>query len=153
MFLSPGSRAIAGNARNSNLIPRGSVTNWFQPAAPRGWTRVTTNDDALLRIVGSATPSTGGSNGFVATFNSQTVTGSHTLSEAELAAHSHGGVTGNTNRYDLNSGTTIGGTGPFGVPGQADHNHSIASDGSNTAHSHSITTSIKYVDSLVASKN
>ncbi len=150
MFLMPGSRARPN--RFQFFAPHGTQMLFLSTTAPLFWARVTTNDDALLRIVGSAAIGTGGSNGFVATFNSQTVTGSHTLTEVELAAHSHGGATGLTNKYDLNSGTTEGGTGPFGVPAQQDHSHTISSDGSNTAHSHTITTSIKYVDSLVARK-
>jgi hypothetical protein len=150
MFLLSASRARPN--KDQLLAPRGTQMLFLSAAAPLLWTRITTNDDALLRIVGSAALSTGGTNGFVATFNSQTVTGSHTLTEAELAAHSHGGATGITNKYDLNSGTTEGGTGPFGIPAQQDHTHTISSDGSNTAHSHTITTSIKYVDSLVGRK-
>lgn len=152
MFLMPGAR---GRPNPNQLhAPRGTQIIFQQTAAPLFWTRVTTNDDALLRIVGSAAIGTGGSNGFTATFNSQTTTGSHTLSEAELAAHSHGGVTGNSpSLYDLNSGTTTGGTGAFGVPTNQTHTHPINSDGSNTAHSHTITTSIKYVDIICCRKN
>jgi hypothetical protein len=32
---------------------------FIQPTAPHGWTRVTANDDALPRIVGSTVPGTG----------------------------------------------------------------------------------------------
>jgi hypothetical protein len=151
MFLSAGSRARPNKLQL--YAPRGTQMLFLSTAAPLFWTRVTTNDDVLLRIVGSAALGTGGSNGFAATFNTQTVTGNHTITEAELAAHSHGGVTGTANRYDLNSGTTAGAAGPFGVPTQDNHSHTIASDGSNSAHSHTITTSIKYVDSLVARKS
>ena len=73
MFLGPNSSILGGKAGRSTF-PAGTTMLFLQAAAPVGWTRVTTNDDALLRIVGTAAPGTGGSNGFVATFNAQTTT-------------------------------------------------------------------------------
>jgi hypothetical protein len=176
MFSSPGSRATAGNLKNYIAIPRGSVTNWLQAAAPRGWTRVTTNDDALMRIVGTATPGTGGSNGFVATFNSQTGTGTGTtgggttgtgtsgataLSIAQMPAHTHGivldeiGPEGTAAVPLSGSQTTVlsGATASAGSGGTHTHTVPGLSVPGLSVPSLSITTAIKYVDSLIASKN
>ena len=131
-------------------LPSGTITDFFQAAAPTGWTRITTNDDALIRVVGSATPSSGGTNGFVATFNTQTVTGNFTLTTATIPAHGH---------------TLPGGdAGPVGGPNSpvsidlvqsngSANSTATGNAGSGGAHSHPITTSIKYVDMLLASKN
>jgi hypothetical protein len=175
MFSSPGSRATAGNLKNYIAIPRGSVTNWLQAAAPRGWTRVTTNDDALMRIVGTATPGTGGSNGFVATFNSQTGTGTGTtgggttgtgtsgattLTTAQLASHTHPLPTTFANAF-----ASCGGTSVLSTVGSGNNTGANGSGGSHThtvpglsvpglsVPSLSITTAIKYVDNLIAIKN
>jgi hypothetical protein len=136
---------------------------FVQAAAPVGWTRVLANDDSLLRINGSTTPSAGGSNGFVATFNSQTATGSTTLTTAQLPAqtyvfHFHPGTN--------SAGSTAGpypaggdGSGACAIPLMSTTATSTSSgtvvtdSNAGGSHNHSITTSIKYVDALVATKN
>jgi Collagen triple helix repeat (20 copies) len=134
----------------STVIPSTTVMSFFQAAAPTGWTRITTYDDALIRVVGSATPASGGTNGFVATFNAQTVTGNFTLTAATMPAHGH---------------TLPGGeSGPVGGPNSpvsiylvqsngSANSTATANAGSGGAHNHPITTAIKYVDMLLASKN
>jgi len=131
-------------------LPSGTITDFFQAAAPTGWTRITTNDDALIRVVGSATPSSGGSNGFVATFNTQTVVGNTTLTTATMPSHPHTLPGGE-------SGPLMGSNSPASVyfvqsNGSA-NSTATGNAGSGGAHSHPITTSIKYVDVLLASKN
>src|SRR5690348_9732155 len=37
-------RATLGAATSAEIIPSGSVTDWFQPSAPTGWTQVTTHN-------------------------------------------------------------------------------------------------------------
>jgi hypothetical protein len=141
----PGSKSKAGQS-----FPRGTQMLFVQAAAPFGWTRVTTNDDALLRINGSTTPSTGGTNGFVAAFNSQAATGNFTLTSATTPAHQHGTPV----RYYSPDTTNDG---PFPVPNGTIawgfQNVTNTDGGSGGAHNHSISTSIKYVDALVARKN
>lgn len=141
MFLMPGERATGGRASRRRGFPGGTTMLFIQPSAPVGWTRVTANDDALLRIVGATTPGTGGSNGFVSTFNSQTVVGNTTLSTAQIPSHTHS-YTGVAQHI---SGACAGGQGPCA--------NTTGSAGGGGAHNHSVTTSIKYVDSLVAKKN
>ncbi len=158
MFLSPGARARPN--RLQLLAPRGTQIIFQQTAAPLFWTRITTNDDALLRIVGSAAVTTGGTNGFTATFNTQTVTGGHSLSNAELASHNHG-ITDPTHTHGINSTGQAQTGGPLGVPGTLTSVVSAASatgitinnDGSGTAHTHTITTDIKYVDIICCRKS
>jgi hypothetical protein len=144
MFLGPNSSITGGRAGRSYGFAAGTTMLFIQAAAPVGWSRVTANDDALLRINGSTTPGAGGSNGFTATFNTQTAVGSTTLTSAQIPAHSHP-VTLATNCTGGALFQTAGGTG------------SASSTGNNTggggSHNHTITTSIKYVDALVAKKN
>jgi hypothetical protein len=117
---------------------------FLQPAAPTGWTRVTTYDDALLRIVGSATPGAGGATAF-SIFNAQTVTGNTTLTTSTIPSHIH--PQDPNTMGDLGSGTGL----------NAGSNYFYTKGGSNTgaqgggaAHAHGITTAIKYVDALIA---
>jgi hypothetical protein len=137
----PGSKSKIGQS-----FPRGTTMLFVQAAAPIGWTRVTTSDDALLRINGSTTPSTGGTNGFVATFNSQTTTGNFTITSSQLPTLSATSVFEN-----FNSGSSSGQTGSSG--GSALLQSTPQFSGGGGAHNHSITTAIKYVDALVARKN
>lgn len=175
MFLMPGSRARAGNVANYNAIPRGTVTDFFQAAAPRGWTRVTTNDDALQRIVGTATPGSGGTNGFVATFNSQTGTGTGTTGGGTTGTGTSGATTITTATMPAHThtlGATLSnvftGCQLNGVIQTTGSGNNTGSNGSGGSHTHtvpglsvpglsvpslSVTFAIKYVDALLATKN
>jgi hypothetical protein len=137
----PGSKTKAGQS-----FARGTTMLFVQSAAPFGWTRVTTNDDALLRIVGTAAPGSGGSNGFVATFNSQSATGAFTLTSTQLPTLSANSVFEN-----FGSGSSSGQAGGGGGATLLQAAPTISGGGGS--HSHSITTSIKYVDALIAKKN
>jgi hypothetical protein len=133
-----------------SYMPAGTVTDFFQAAAPTGWTRLTTYDDALIRIVGSASPSSGGTNGFVATFNAQTVVGNTTLTTATTPAHAHALPGGDAGPLQgPNSPQSVYFVQSSGTP----NSNNTGSAGSGGAHNHPITTAIKYVDVLLATKN
>jgi hypothetical protein len=181
MFLNANSR-VTGGIASRRAFPAGTQMMFVNAAAPVGWVRVSTFDDALLRIVGSAVPGSGGSSGFVATFNAQTGTGTGTTGTATTGTGTTGGHSitqaelpnitlnpNNTNPNFLNAsvGTATSiqaGTGASILQTQP----SIPLGGSGTAHSHSvpglsipglsvpslsITTAIKYVDALIAKKS
>jgi hypothetical protein len=185
MFLSANSR-LTGGVASRRAFPAGTQLMFINAAAPVGWVRVTTFDDALMRIVASAVPSFGGANGFVATFNSQTGTGtgttgtgttgtgttgtgtsgSYTLQIADIPPHTH------AEKCDLTgsgpnglfpaaggNGSAQGGGASGSVGGGGGHSHSVPglsvpglSVPGLSIPSLSITTSIKYVDALIASK-
>jgi hypothetical protein len=146
----PAGAGGSGGSGGGGGIPSGTVMAVYQSAAPTGWTRVTTFDDALTRIVGSAAPGSGGSNGFVAAFNAQTVTGNFTLATAQMGSHSHtlpggdAGPVGSNNSpvsiYVVQSNNSPNSTG-------------TGAAGGGGAHAHGITTNVKYVDAMLVSKN
>jgi hypothetical protein len=161
VFLSPNSRVTGGKAARRGF-PAGTQLMFVNAVAPVGWVRVSAFDDALLRIVGSAAPGSGGSNGFVAAVNGQTGTGTgvtgtgtsgaHTLSTAEMPAHVHS--------VPFTSGCTGGGTSGVGTSsapvntgsqgGGGSHTHTVPA---LTIPSLSVTFGIKYVDALIAKKS
>jgi len=165
MFLGPNSRVTGGVAAR-RAFPAGTQLAFINVVAPLGWVRVSTYDDALLRIVGSAAPSSGGSNGF-STVNAQTGTGTgsasgatdaHTLSTAEMPSHSHA-------EFAASNATTSAGVEVKGVAdstGYGQSSHNTASAGGGGSHTHTITGlsipslsvsfGIKYVDVLIARK-
>jgi hypothetical protein len=110
MFISPGSRAKTGG----KAFPKGTQMTFINPAAPLGWVRVSTFDDALMRIVGSTAPGSGGTNGFVATVNSQTGTGTGSTGTGNTGTGSTG--TGSTGTGTAGSTAIVAGTSP-------DHTH------------------------------
>lgn len=132
---------------DSKTIPSGTIMLFLQSAAPTGWTRVNANDDSLLRCVGSATPASGGTNGFVATFNTQTTTAGFTITTTYLPTLTA------TQVYENFASGTATGISPASGGSTAMLQNAPTITGSSTAHTHGITTAIKYVDVLQASKN
>ena len=135
-----------------DYIPNGSVMAFFQANAPTGWTKVTTQNDKVLRVVSGTGGGTGGSAATSAPAHSLSA-GAHTLSTAELASHNHSGVI---------TGLTVSNPGNYalwpvsyqivshGTSG------STSSTGSGNSHSHSLSGSIttpQYIDVIICSKD
>lgn len=145
-----------------DIIPSGTLMLFQQTSAPTGWTKQTTYNDAALRIV-SGTAGSGGSNAF-STVMAQTVVGNTTISTATMPSHSHGVIDpGHVHTFGVNSEAT-GGSAAFATctssagnqsapMNAAVTNISIQANGSGGAHNHSITMAMKYVDSIIATKN
>ena len=112
-----------------------------QTAAPTGWTKDTTAalNDSIMRIV-TGTIGSGGSTAF-STFNGQTATAAYTLTIADIPSHNHTGGGGNGATVNTGKGATSRVAASTGFTG------------GGGAHSHGLTTSIKYNDFIIASKN
>lgn len=114
--------------------------------APLSLTRVMANDNASRRIVGTAAPGRGGSNGF-STVRAQTAVGNYTLAAPEvpnIVIDDSIGLTANT-------GDQIRGGGSFTI--WTGGNTSKTTTGGGGAHNHSILLSMKYVEALIAKKS
>jgi len=131
-----------------------------QTTAPTGWTKITTDDDAALRIV-SGTVGSGGSSGLSTALATPSVTGTitgstgaHTLTIAEMPSHNH-----------TFAGNTAGGAGGTVVVSYAPTSQitkTTDSTGGGGSHSHSLSATfsggtaainVKYVDAIMASKD
>ena len=162
-----------------DIIPAGSLMLFQQSSAPTGWTKGTAHDNKALRVVtGSA--SSGGSNTFAAAFNndqtvsgttsstSVTITGSteaHTLSIAEMPAHTHteGGIqefgtTSSTSTGTRNTGNSSPGN-QFetqSTGGGGSHSHGVGTLAGG-AHTHTFSDTfnldVQYVDLIICSKD
>lgn len=124
----------------------GTRMSFNQTAAPTGWTKDTTAalNDSVMRIV-TGTVGSGGSTAF-STFNGQTTVGATTLSTTQIPSHSH------VINFTTTSGTVTGSQ----IRGASSANTSTQSTdatGGGGAHNHTITTSIKYNDFIIASKD
>ena len=138
-------------------FPSGTLMLFQQAAAPVGWTRQTTYNDAALRIV-SGNPSAGGSNAFSTVF-AQTTVGNHTLASAEIAGHDHqldtiaSGGTGTATGLLTETMTysvcpcSGGSNGGYSAPS------STGSTGGGDSHNHSIIMSITYVDFIICKRD
>ncbi len=153
------------------IIPQNSVSLFFESSAPTGWTKLTTHNNKALRVVSGTgggfgsnnSPGPGGSP-FTSIFNSTvpvtgTVTtggsvGGHTLSEAELPAHSHGtgssvsvrpgaGVNARSLNTSSPDGESVGGAQP--------HTHPFS--GSPVPWSANINLAVQYVDIILCRFN
>lgn len=130
-----------------STIPPGSVMLFQQANAPSGWTRISTFDDAAIRVVGNAVPSSGGANGFTSRLVSQVSVDSHALTTAEIPTHTH--------NFGFNSGT--GGNSsqiaPFFANTSIPDSFVTSSAGSGAGHNHTLTLGVKFVDIILCSRN
>lgn len=138
-------------------IVKGSITMWFQAAAPIGWTQVVTHNDKALRIVNDGTGGgAGGSVAFSTAFASKSVVGtigSTTLTLGQVPPHAHGigslsnTVSGGGNTISGSSTSTaiLSGDGSAGGLGGGSHTHSFT----GTA----IDLTVQYINMILASKN
>lgn len=130
-------------ASKSQAFPSGTFCVFPQTAAPLYWTKQVTHNDKVLRVV-SGTASSGGTNSFSSVM-AQTTVGNTTPTTTTMAAHAH------TNNAVVNGGVNSDITpgSVTGVGGGA----TINSNGTGTAHNHTISMDIQYVDLIIASKD
>lgn len=143
-------------ATANGAFPSGTKMLFHQAAAPTGWTKVTTINDAALRVVSGTTGGgTGGSTAFSTLFaGGQAVTlsgnvGATTLSTSQMPAHAHsnGGLGSNYNSTSsytsVEHGRSQGNTGSAG--GGGSHTHTL--EGTAT-----ISLAVKYTDVIICTK-
>lgn len=136
-------------------IPAGTKMLFQQTAAPPGWTKDTTNDQAALRVV-SGTAGSGGTVDFTTAFASQPVTGtvgSTTLALSQIPSHGHTLPTQGSG--DQGQSTITINTGGSLLNGPV---VSTNANGSGGSHTHSFTgtainLAVKYVDTIIATKD
>jgi hypothetical protein len=149
-------------------FPAGTKMLFGQTAAPTGWTKITTDDDAALRIV-SGTVGSGGSSGLSTALATPTVTGtiagstgSHTLSTSEIPSHQHA-----HRQYQYQSGQGVKSVSSdqyrnSTIRFQTSEANGSAPTGGGGSHSHSLSATfsggtaainVKYVDVIMASKD
>jgi hypothetical protein len=138
MFVSPGSRA----GRKGAAFPAGTRMLFQQASAPPGWRKDTTHNDKTLRVVNGSVGS-GGSVAFSTLFG-RTATDAHTLTVAEIPAHTHAITVG----FSTTSNNFVTGLGAA-----ADSTRNTAADGGGGgAHGHGIDMRVLFVDVIVAEK-
>ena len=168
-------QTITGNLTVSGAIigvfPSGTKMLFQQTAAPTGWTKDTTHNDKVLRVVSGAA-SSGGTVVFSTAFANRTVSGNvdnftatgtvngHALTIGQLPSHSHyvasggGGTSGalsgsnyvdfNVN-YSTNNNYILNGTSVGADRGLASYigsNETHAHTFTGTAHSHAFSTTL-----------
>lgn len=145
---------IANEVEVNLWAPATTAMTFNQTAAPTHWTKDVTNDDAMLRVV-SGTVGSGGTTAISAL--SATNIGAHTLTAAEIPAHTHtySGTTGFVSNDHTHSGTTSSdGSHSHPYTESQINNVNRATSGSNTnqgsqsnntssngSHTHTFTTS------------
>jgi len=125
------------------LIPEATAAVFQQTAAPTNWTKSTTHNDKALRVV-SGIASSGGATAFTTVFGTSKTTGSHTLIEAEIPAHTHSYTIATQN----SGGPADTGGGQLTLPSTV-----TGSTGGGGGHSHTLSLDPHYMDVIVATKN
>jgi len=156
-----------------DIIPKNSVSIFFQASAPAGWTKSTNQDNKTLRVVSGSGGGDGGSTPFSTIFPTSTtpvsvsnvpvtgVTGTTTLSTNMIPIHSHpnggpGGFTGLSVSAggDVRSGPgwtrNPATTGNFDPGGLQAHSHPF---NASISFSTSFDLRLKYVDVIICSFN
>ena len=144
-------------------IPSGTKTNFFQAAAPTGWTQCTTYTCYSMRIVNGTGGGTGGTVNFTTAFASQTPSGTvgvgtlsvaaTTLNTCQIPSHSHNYIFaggpyvglppsqgGSNSNYAATTSTGGGGS----------HTHTLS--GAPTFTGNAINLAVKYIDNIMATK-
>jgi hypothetical protein len=132
-------------------FPAGTRVLFQQTAAPTGWTKITTFNDAALRVVSGAA-SSGGATGFSTVFSAGGVTSSSTaLSTSQMPSHNHS----LSPNFDVNFSQAQFDPGGLGfLTSQAGGpTFTISSTGSGTGHLHTTVMNLQYVDTIIASKD
>lgn len=144
----------------AEAFPAGTQMLFVQAAAPTGWTKQTTVNDAAIRIVSGTTGGkTGGSVAFSTAFVAgKAITlsgnvGATTLSTSNMPSHKHNILYGEgtgSNIYRLDGSrsyysSTRAVDGTTNVGGNGSHTHSL----SGTA---TVDLSVKYVDTILCKK-
>lgn len=148
-------------------IPTGTVTNFFQASAPTGWTKLTTNDNAAIRIVSGTGGGTGGSVNFNTAFASQAVNGtvsvsggsvsSYTLAANEMPSHNHGmgARYAGYGPYNGVHSNWLGNDGTgyfFSTGGSGAHGHGFSNPSASFSGT-AINMAVKYLDNIMCSKD
>jgi hypothetical protein len=133
------------------VFPSGTVMLFAQTTAPTGWTKVTTYNDAALRVV-SGTAGVGGVTGFSSVFSPSGVpSNSISLTTAQIPSHSHS-LNPNFNVNFSRAGFDPGGL-AFLTSEAGGSGFVISNTGSSDTHYHTTTLNLKYVDVIFASKD
>jgi len=117
-----------------------------QTSAPTGWTKQTTHNDKALRVV-SGSASSGGTSAFSTVFG-KTATDAHTLTSAQIPAHTHPQAA-DTTRDSVNSGAGNISNSIGGLLGGTTQSNT----GGGSSHSHNMDIRVQYVDLIIASKD
>jgi len=160
--------STSGNVLTSNgsgwsssaLFVSGTALVFAQTAAPTGWTKSVTHDNKALRVV-SGTASSGGSVAFTTAFASQAVAGTnasgavsaHTLTTAEMPAHSHSFtniLSAGGGPYTPYNGYGSGGDNTGSTGGGGSHTHNFTQP---TFSGTAINLAVSYVDVIIATKD
>ena len=172
--VAPSWQAAAGG------FPSGTALLFQQTAAPTGWTKVTTYNDAALRVV-SGTAGTGGTVAFSTAFSASNTVDGTAISTAQMPSHTHTysnntGYSSGVNHNHQFPGAAVAANQAFliGAGGQVtygdtssvnntnnsnpDHYHgssgTTAGTGSGGSHNHTTANfAVKYVDIIIATKN
>jgi hypothetical protein len=159
-------------------IPAGTAMIFAQASAPTGWTKSTTHNDKMLRIVSGTGGGSGGSAALSTAWTSVALSGTvagHTLTVTEIPAHTHSGTTGNDSpdhNHIVNAGTgsvSVGGGGGYcagpgnnltsgGASARHQHSFTTSSIGGDGSHTHGITVNAftvtpSYVDVIICTKD
>lgn len=137
----------------ASAFASGTRLAFNQSSAPTGWTKDTTFNDSIMRVV-SGTVGNGGSVAF-STFNAQTTTGAHTLTSSEIANHTHDMSLSSSLEGSFNAGEYISSnsTNTIFAAGTSGGTITVGASGGGTGHSHSLTHGIKYNDFIIATKD
>jgi len=135
-------------------IPSGTVMAFFQSGAPTGWTKVTSQNDKMLRVVSGTGGGTGGS-AAVSSPAHNLAAGSHTLSVSEMPSHNHTTAGGAQFASGGSTGTKYYQNNTNGGPAiNAINTANMSNTGGGSGHSHNMSGSIttpQYIDVILCS--
>lgn len=130
--------------KSAGNFPSGTKMLFQQSTAPVGWVKQTTHNDKALRVV-SGSAGSGGATAFTTVFGAGKITGDTVLTIAQMPSHSH----------TILARTSVAGGGavPAFNTTTDSQNVTTSSNGSGSAHNHSLSLDLQFVDLIIAMKS
>ena len=142
---------------DTGSVPSGTRTVYYQASAPTGWSQVTSYNDYAFRVVsGTGGGATTLSRGFSAGMGSINVDG-HAITISEMPSHNH---LDSGHAHSIGQSVAIAGGSSWLAPYQNNSAGStgigyanIGNTGGDSAHVHSLTIGISYLDLIICQRN
>lgn len=163
-FLNSSGQVSASGLQSGVTLASGTVSLFYQSAAPTGWTQVTSLNDYDMRLVSSGGGTTGGTTAYSTVFTNVTIAAptisATTLSLSQIPSHNHQANAIYGGPDIVTGGQYVYQTSVIGAYNTCNPTASVAPNGGGGSHTHTVsggggtvTLNVRYANIILCSKN